>query len=135
MSQENVEIVQRLVAGFNRRDDDWQAVLAELDPDVQIVDLDISLDTEHFLGHDGTRKWLGIWGDAWGDWRIEDLKVRPVGEDRALGLFVMHVTGKGSGIELSRHDAAVFTLRAGKVTQLTYYNDQDQAREAAGLSE
>ena len=135
MSQENVEIVQRLVAGFNRRDDDWQAVLAELDPNVRIDDRDISLDTTHFLGHDGARKWLGIWGDAWGGWRIENLKVRPVGKDRALGLFVMYVAGKGSGIELSRPDAMVFTLRAGKVTELTYYNDQDQALEAAGLSE
>jgi len=46
MSQENVEVVQRLIAGFNRRDDDWQAVVAELNPDVEINDLDISLDTE-----------------------------------------------------------------------------------------
>jgi hypothetical protein len=74
-------------------------------------------------------------GTRWGSWRIEGLEVRPVGEDRAVALFVMVVTGKGSGIELSRHDALVCTLRAGKISEMGYYNDQQQALEAVGLAE
>jgi ketosteroid isomerase-like protein len=42
--------------------------------------------------------------------------------------------GKGSGIELSRRDALVCTLRAGKIEKGTYYNNQQQALEAVGLS-
>jgi len=135
MSQENVDVVQRLIEAFNRRDDDWQAVLAELDPGVELDDLDISLDTEHYVGHDAIRTWLQVWGDAWGSWRIEGIGVRSVGEDRAIALFLMFVTGEGSGIELSRHDALVCTLRAGKITEMTYYNDQQQALKAVGLEE
>jgi ketosteroid isomerase-like protein len=137
MSQENVQVVQRLIEGFNRRDDDWRSVLAELDPDVAVHDLDISLDAEHFRGHDEVRKWLGVWSDAWGSWRIEGVEARPVGEDRAIALFVMVCKGKGSGIELSRRDALVCTLRAGKIAEMTYYNEQQllQALEAVGLSE
>ena len=101
MSQENVEIVERLIAGFNRRDDDWHAVLGELEPDVEINDLDITLDTETFRGHDGCREWIAAWGDAWGDWRIEDLEVRLLGDDRAIALFLMVVRGKESRIEPS----------------------------------
>ena len=67
--------------------------------------------------------------------QIEALEVRPVGEDRVIALFQMFVTGKGSGIELSRHDAMVYTLRAGKVAKIVYYNDQQQALEAVGLQE
>lgn len=100
MSQQNVEVVQRLIAGFNRRDDDWRSVLAELDPDVEVDDRDISLDTELYRGHDGVRKWLEVWSDAWGSWRIEGVEVRPVGEDRAIALFLMLCKGQGSGIEL-----------------------------------
>ena len=48
---------------------------------------------------------------------------------------VMVVTGKGSGIELSRHDALICTLRAGKIAEVGYYNDQQQALEAVGLEE
>ena len=133
MSRENVEAVKRLIDAFNRRDDDWQSVLAELDSDVEINDLDISLDAQHFRGHAGARKWLGLWSDAWGGWRIEDLEVRVLDEDRTIALFLMVVTGKESSIELSRRDAMVYTLRAGKIAKLVYYNDQQEALEAVGL--
>jgi ketosteroid isomerase-like protein len=137
MSQENIEVVQRLIDGFNRRDDDWQSVLAELHSDVVIDDRDISLDAEFHRGHDGICKWLGIWSDAWGSWRIESVEVRPVGEDRAIALFLMLCKGKGSGIELSRRDALVCTLRAGKIAEMVYYNELqlDEAFDSVGLSE
>jgi ketosteroid isomerase-like protein len=137
MSQENAEVVRRFIEAVERSQvtDDWQPVLAEVDPDVEIDDLDISLDTEHYRGHDKVRKWLGVWNDAWESWRVENLEVRLVGEDRAIALFLMLVKGKGSGIELSRHDALVCTLRAGKIAEVGYYNDQQQALEAADPSE
>jgi ketosteroid isomerase-like protein len=137
MSQENVEVVRRFIEAVERAQGsaDWQPVLAELDPDVEIDDLDISLDTEHYRGHDTVRKWLGVWNDAWESWRVQDLDVRPVGEDRAIALFLMIAKGKGSGIELSRRDAAVCSLRAGKIVEIGYYNDQQQALEAVGLAE
>ena len=42
---------------------------------------------------------------------------------------------KGSGVELSRADAVVADHRDGKIVRLGYYNDRDQALEAAGLEE
>jgi ketosteroid isomerase-like protein len=137
MSQENIEVVRRFIEALvnAQGSDDWQAVLAELDTEVEIDDLDISLDTEHYRGHDRFRKWIGVWNESWESWRVEDVKVRPAGEDRAIALFLMLVKGKGSGIELSRRDALVCTLRAGKIAEMGYYNDQQQALEAVGLSE
>ena len=137
MSQENVEVVRRFIEALPRAQasDDWQPVLAEVNPDVEIDDLDISLDTELYRGQDRVRKWVGVWNEAWESWRVEDVQVQSVGEDRAIALFVMRVKGKGSGIELSRGDALVCTLRAGKIAEAGYYNDQQQALEAVGLSE
>ena len=137
MSQENAEVVRRFIEALGRTQgsDDWQPVLAELDPDAEIDDLDISLDTELYRGRDRVRKWVGVWNEAWESWRVEDVEVRPVGEDRVIALFLMLVKGKGSGIELSRRDALVCTLRAGKIAEVGYYNDQQQALEAVGLSE
>jgi ketosteroid isomerase-like protein len=137
MSQENVEVVQRLIDGFNRRDDDWRSVLAELDLAVEVDDRDISLDTERFRGHDGVREWLAIWSDAWGSWRIEEVEARPVGETRVIALFRMRCKGKGSGIELSRRDAMIYTLRASKIAEIVYYNELQlhEALEAVGMSE
>ena len=137
MTQENVEVVRRFIEALGRTQgsDDWQPVLAELDPDAEIDDLDISLDTELYRGQDRVRKWVGVWNEAWESWRVEDVQVRSVGEDRAIGLFLVRAKGKGSGIELSRRDALVCTLRAGKIEKGTYYNDQQQALEAVGLSD
>jgi ketosteroid isomerase-like protein len=134
VSQENVEIVRRFVEALVSGRD-WQPVLADLDDDVEIDDLDISLDTQRYRGHDGFRKWIADWSDSWASWRIQDVEVRPAGEDRLIALFVMFVKGQGSGIDLSRHDALVCTLRAGKIAKLVYYNDQQQALKAVGPEE
>jgi hypothetical protein len=72
--------------------------------------------------------------ESWESWSLEDVEVRPVGEDRAIGLFLVRAKGRGSGIELSRRDALVSTLRGSKIEAITYYNDQQQALEAVGLS-
>src|SRR5688500_5742762 len=137
MSQENVEVVRRFIEALPRAQasGDWQPVVAEVAPDVEIEGLDISLDTATYRGRDSVRRWIGVWMESWDSWRLEDVQVRPVGKDRAIGLFLMHAKGKGSGIELSRRDALVCTLKAGKIARGTYYNDQQQALEAVGLSE
>ena len=129
--------VRRFIEALPRAQasDDWQPVFAEVDPDVEIDDLDISLDSERYRGHDSVRKWIGVWMESWESWTLEDVQVRPVGEDRAIGLFLVRAKGRGSGIELSRRDALVCTLRAGKIAEMGYYNDHQQALEALGLSE
>ena len=137
MSQENVEVVRRFIEALPRAQasDDWRPVLAEVDPAVEIEDLDLSLDTGRYRGRDSVRKWIAAWMESWESWALEDVQVRPVDEDRAIGLFLVRAKGKGSGIELSRRDALVCTLRAGKIEKGTYYNDQQQALAAVGLSE
>jgi hypothetical protein len=91
-----VEVIRRFVAALEETqvNDDWQPVFAEVDADVEVDDLDISLDTEHYRGHDAVRAWVGVWNEAWASWRIEGVEVRPVGEDRAVALFVMVVTAR-----------------------------------------
>ena len=128
MSQENVETTRRftdaLVSG------DYAAAAAELGPDLEIDDTDIPEST----GADSFSAWLARWNQSWESWRIEDLEVRPVGDDATISLFKMIVRGKGSGIELTREDATVAEFRAGKIVRIGYYNDQAQALAAAGLA-
>jgi ketosteroid isomerase-like protein len=137
MSQENAEVVRRFIEALPSAQvsDDWEPVFAEVDVNVEIDDLDISLDTERYRGRESVRKWIAAWMESWESWTLEDVEVRPVGEDRVIGLFLVRAKGKGSGIELSRRDALVCTLRAGKIEKGTYYNDQQQALEAVGLSD
>jgi ketosteroid isomerase-like protein len=129
MSQENVETTRRFTEALNRGD--YKTAAAELDPDLEIDDTDIPEST----GADSFYVWLARWDAAWEGWRIEDLEIRPVGEDCTISLFKMIVRGKGSGIELTREDAVLAEYRNGKIARIGYYNDQAQALEAAGLSE
>ena len=127
MSQENVETSHRFTEALNRSD--YAAAAAELGPRVEIDDTDIPEST----GTDSFYAWLARWDEAWEAWRIEDLEVRPAGEDRTISLFKMIARGKGSGIELARDDAVVADYRDGKIVRIAYYNDQSQALEAVGL--
>ncbi len=127
MSSENVDVMRRMLDAVGRRD--YPAVLADLDPELEIDDTDIPEST----GTDSFLEWLARWDDAWESWRFEDLEIRSVGDDQAIALFRMVTTGKGSGIELSRPDALVASFRGGKAVKLGYYNDQALALEAVGL--
>jgi len=129
MSQENVETARRFTEALDRKD--YAAAATELSPNLEIDDTDIPEST----GADSFYAWLARWDAAWDTWRLEDLEIRPVGEDRTISLFKMIAKGKGSGIELVRDDAVVTEYRDGKIVRIAYYNDQSQALEAAGLSE
>jgi ketosteroid isomerase-like protein len=120
--------VRRSFEGLARGD--LEAATADFAPTVEIDDRDIP-DAD---GHDSYYEWIGRWNESWASWRIEDLELRPSGEDKVVALFRIIATG-GSGVELERDDASLVEFRAGKVVRIGYYNDQRQALEAAGLSE
>jgi ketosteroid isomerase-like protein len=126
---ENVEAMRRMVDAYHAKD--YQAVLADLDPQVEIDDKDIPEAT----GADSFLTWMARWDEAWESWHAEDVEIRPAGDDRAIALFTMVVRGRGSGVELRRADALVVSFRRGKATKLGYYNDQGQALKAVGLAE
>ena len=126
-SATNVETARRFTDAVTRGD--YEAAAAELAHDFEVDDTDIPEST----AADSLYEWLGRWDDAFESWRIEDLEIRAVGDERTIALFRMVARGKGSGIELARDDAVVADYRDGKMVRLGYYNDQAQALEAAGL--
>ena len=121
-----MDATRRFTEAVNRGD--YETAAAELDLELEIDDTDIPEST----GTDSLYAWLARWDQAWEAWRIEDLEIRPVGDDCTISLFKMIVRGKGSGIELTREDAVVANFRNGKIVRLGYYNDQAQALKAVG---
>jgi ketosteroid isomerase-like protein len=129
MSQANVAAMQRIANAIDAKD--WQAVLADLDPQVEIDDADIPEAT----GGDSFLAWMGRWDEAWDSWHAENIEIRPAEDDQVIALLTMVVKGRGSGVELRRADALVASFRGGKAVKLGYYSDQAQALKAVGLAE
>jgi len=125
--EENIGVVKRFTEALQHGD--MEAAAGELASQFEVDDTDIP-DSD---GQDSFYTWIGRWNEVFETWRIEDPEWIPVGEDKVLALFRMYATGKGSGIELARDDATITEFRDGKIAKIGYYNDQAQAREAAGL--
>lgn len=125
--RQNVETLRRFAEATELGD--LERAAEELAPRVEIDDRDIP-DAD---GHDSFHEWIGRWNTGWGSWRTEGANLVPVGDSRVLSLFRMIATGKGSGIELTRDDAILVDFREGKIAALAYYNDQEEALEAASL--
>jgi len=134
MSEENVEIVSRLWELVAR--EAWGEMEGFLSPDIEVHDFDIP-DADVYRGQSAMFDWFTQWDAAWASWEIEDLDNRSVADNRVVALFTMLAKGLGSGIELKRRDAIIFTLRDRKVVRIEYYNEAQKgpALEAAGLSE
>ena len=131
MSQENVEIVRRMLDDWNRGNS--EDGLKRVDADV-VVEVDLGFDVDgKYLGHAGLGELLKFWG-AFGSFHSEIEELIPSGAD--VFIAVLHQgTGKRSGVEVEMRNWQVFTLRGGKVVRYRLFRTRRQALKAAGLSE
>jgi ketosteroid isomerase-like protein len=132
MSQENVEIVRRCIEAFQRGD--YEAAMETIDPGIE-YDLTHFPDGKVYLGHEGVREAFRIWLGTWENYKQELDELIDLGCDEVLALVRESGRGKGSGIELERPTAGVWTLRDGKAVHIRFYPGKAEALEAAGLSE
>jgi len=144
VSQDNVEIVRRLhprpdvdFAQLYRDDASWAAVAEAVAPffasDLECVHRMIGGDRT-YTGMAGLRaSWLD-WLAPWVAYRFEIEDVIDWGE---RVLVLVHDFGRrgGSTIEVKSNNAAIWTLRDGKVTRTEFYVDRAWARRDAGLED
>ena len=132
MSQENVGRYRQGIDAFNRRDLD--AFLALADPGVVGVSRVLAIQSGTWEGHDGTREW---WNDLLGvfpDFKIETVWVREAG-NLTVSELRNQAHGEGSAAPLDEQVWQVTEWRDGLVVRWQMYAIQDEALEAAGLSE
>jgi uncharacterized protein len=133
MSEENVELVRRLLGAFDHAD--YEATLEALDPEIEWqVPPGISIGRAVYRGRDEVQRGFAEWLAAWDSHRFETEEILDCGDHVVVGGMQI-ARGRGSGVEVRLPTFHVFTLRDGKVTRHRSYRDRTDALEAAGVRE
>jgi hypothetical protein len=129
MSQENVELAQRAVEAFNRRD--LNAFLSLMDDDVEIVSRIVAIEGGLY-GHEGARRWWQNWLDVWPDYKIEVVELRSLGDVTVMALRAL---AHGAGSEAPFEDTAwqLGRWQSGKCVFWQVFTNREEALKAAGL--
>ena len=130
MSQENVEIVRELYAGWVRGD--FSVGREHFDPDVE-WDLLWLPEKVTARGAEAMREAWREFLSTWYDWRTGDIERLIDHGDRVIVYYQLFGRLKRDKSEMSRPGAAVFTFRDGKIVNLVL-TDPDGLK-AAGLEE
>ena len=118
------------MAGEDIRDaPEWEV----WDPDVVIVEIADYPDTATYRGHEGMRRWLEGWFDAFDEMSVEPLEFIPAGDHVVVPT---HQRFRSKAVvSVDQHITQVFRFRGGKVIYGTGYRDKSSALKAVGLLE
>jgi ketosteroid isomerase-like protein len=131
VSAENVEIVRRMCEAYARRD--WEVAADSLDPDIE---WDASTytswpDSPTFRGKQGVLDFFRRFLGTWDKYEVTFEEFIDLG-DVVVVIVTDSGIGKGSGVEVTRRFAQVWTIRDGKAIAWTAYRDRESALAAAG---
>jgi ketosteroid isomerase-like protein len=132
MSEENVEAYKRAVEAANRGD--LEALLEELDPEVEWYPQVVGLGSEVYRGAEGIREVFADMGETIPDAVLQVGEIRDLG-DRLLSFGRLRAHGSESGAPTEVPFNQLIHFRDGKATVLRTFLDPNEALEAAGLSE
>ena len=134
MSQEQREVVRGHLEAF--RSQDAPRTLSFLDPHVV---LDVSRtggDEEAIYGREAIGAFMRSWIGTFEEYRYEVERLTDLGSGTVLAAGVSETgRGKGSGAPVDRSFAVLYTVIDGKIARMTTFRAEQDALEAAGLSE
>ena len=132
MSQENVEIVRRMVEAFNRGDVD--AVTASFGEQCALHEPAETVGTPRagFRGHDGIREWMANLRET------AEIQFEPTdfitNGDSVLCEWVGRGLGQAGGVPIEWSTFVVLRLRDGKIEQALAFLSRAEALEAAAMA-
>ena len=132
MSQQNVDVIRRMNAAFNRGDLD--TAFSFYDPDAVWHSRTDEPDTGDYQGLAAIRQMADMWKGAFDDFRL-DLEGYVDADDCVVTSGWVCGRGRESDAAVRDPYAWLIRLRAGKLTEIWEYRDRSEALEAVGLSE
>ena len=134
MSQENVEVVRRVIAAVNERDID--GYLAYCTEDIELRTPWTAIEGV-YEGRDAIRRFFVDLSDTSPDFRLTIERLEAVSADRVLAFLLVSASGRASGIVVGTDapTANVYNLVDGKINRIRIFLDRDEALKAVGLAE
>jgi ketosteroid isomerase-like protein len=133
MSQENVELARRAFLGWNDRG--VEALIDDMDPEVEFHAPKESMSPGVYRGHDGVREYFGRVGEMFEEQRVEAVDVIDVDDDCVIAVIRGFGRTPHFEAEVEVNWAWLITVKDRKATRAMTFTDRRQALEAAGLSE
>jgi ketosteroid isomerase-like protein len=133
MSQENVDAHLEAIAAFNRGD--LEELLGWMAENIRLHSRFTAVDTRVFEGHAGIRDWQAGMTATWESILLELDRIGVPGEGLTLATGTLRAKGQESGAEVAEPMAQLVRWRDGKGVEIAMFLSEDEALEAAGLSE
>jgi hypothetical protein len=128
MARESIEIVRRALLARRSEFADL------LDPAVRLDLSERVFNPAVYEGYEGIMRWRAVLSDVWESYGGEPEEF--FAGDQVVVLFTHERgRGKGSGVEVDRAIALLCRLRAGRVSEIRFYEDRARALRDAGLAE
>jgi ketosteroid isomerase-like protein len=134
VSQENVEVVRRLIALGQR------ARESGVTPHTDLVTPDAEIDLSRRVFNPATYRGFEGWArlndelrEVWAEWETVPERIFGVGDDQVVSIESVRGRGRGSGLETGGRYASIWTLASGRVTRVEVGLDPDEALKAVGL--
>lgn len=132
MPSENAEVVRRAHEALNSGDMD--ALVALCDKEFRLDMSDRVFNPAVYEGHDGIRRFYSEVRDVWESYVWEPEQLIEAGPD-VVALLVSTGRGRGSGVEVERETAIVWSVREGRATRMRFFRHRDEALRALGLDD
>jgi hypothetical protein len=140
MSEENFEVIRRVITALNDRDID--GYLSCCTEDVRLTPAWEAV-AGIYEGPDGIRRFFSDLGDTAPDFRIDIERLEPVRTTRVLALLRVHATGRASGVTdtgltvgqpeatSGMPTATIYDFADGKIEHVRVILDREEARQVA----
>jgi ketosteroid isomerase-like protein len=133
VSQQNVEIVRRMLKAFNERDVPTLESIFSEDVVMRLIGGFADLMGTEFRGQDAVLTWMRDWVETIGG-RAEIETIRDV-DDRVLVIATVVTAGTLSGTPAALRYGQVYSFRDGRISALDAYYTPGDALKAVGMSE
>lgn len=128
MSRRHVEIVTRVVDAWNRGDlNSWLELFDEYVVWVPVSD---HPDPEPLHGQEGVLSFAEQWMEPWDYYDMDTLELTESGDE--VVWTARHAARKEDGLEMDVQMTAVFAFAHGKIVQIRWFWDRDDAMTALG---